>query len=141
MIVVTIVGILARIALPGYHSLMLRARAAQALGDINAIRVAAFSYNVETGQWPADVARGIVPPELEPYLGEGFSFAREGYLLDWDNWILPDGTPLYPDTDVLLGVSIATGDAALGHALVDLVGESVARFTISEHYTFILATE
>jgi len=141
MIVVMIVGILARIALPSYHNLMLRARAAAAIGDINAIRIAAFSYNARTGQWPADVNRGIMPPELGPYLGENYSFERDGYNLDWDNWMLPDGSPGHAGTNVLLGVSIATDNAALGEALVSMVGESTARFTIGEHYTFIILEE
>lgn len=139
MIVVMLIAILARIALPAYQGLVLQARAAQALGDINAVRLAAFSYNVETGRWPPDVNRGIVPPELEPYLNDGFSFDREGYRLDWDNWMLPDGTPRHSDTNVLLGISVATQDAALGQALLNLVGDAIARYTISEHYTFILA--
>lgn len=138
MMVVMIVGILARIAMPSYQTLMLRERAAEAVGDINAIRVAALSYNARTGQWPADVNPGILPSELGPYLGEQFSFVRTGYSLDWDHWRLPDGSPGRPGVDVLLGVSIATEDAALGEALVDLVGESTARFTIAEHYTFII---
>lgn len=138
MIVVMIVGIMARIALPAYQNLVLRARAVEALGDINAIRLAAFTYNSRTGQWPADVNRGIVPPELTPYLGEQFSFVRAGYNLDWDNWMLPDGSPGKSETNVLLGISVATTNPALGEALVSLVGESAARFTIAEHYTFII---
>lgn len=138
MIVVLVVGIMARIALPAYQSLVLRARAAEALGDIRAIRLAAFTYNSSTGRWPADVNRGVVPPELSPYLGEEYSFVRSDYDLDWDNWALPDGTPGKAETDVLLGVSVATVNASLGEALVSLVGESTARFTIAEHYTFII---
>jgi len=139
MIVVVIMGILVRIALPGYHSIQLSARAAQALGDINAIRLAAYSYNSDTGEWPPDVNRNIVPPELVPYLGPTFTFQREGYVLDWDNWMMPDGSP-NNDSGVLLGISLTTTNAALGEALVRLVGESTARFTIGDHYTFIIAS-
>lgn len=140
LIVVMVVGILVRMALPAYHQILLRARAAQALGDINAVRLAAYSYNSDTAQWPPDVNRGIVPPELVPYLGEDFTFVHEDYRLDWDNWMMPDGTPRHSGTDVLLGVSVATTNEALGNALVSLVGESVVKFTIAEHYTFIIAS-
>lgn len=140
MIVVLIVGILARLALPAYQSLVLRARAAEALGDINAIRVAAFSYNADTNQWPADVNRGTLPPELEPYLGEDFSFSKEHYQLDWDNWMMPDGSPKHSGTNVLIGVSMTTQDEALGEALISLIGENTVQYTIGEHYTFILAS-
>lgn len=139
LMVVLIIGILARMALPAYQSLVLRARAAEALGDINAIRVAAYAYNADTNQWPADVNRGVLPPELEPYLGEAFSFDREHYRLDWDNWSMPDGSPRYPDTGVLIGVSMTTDNEALGQALIDLVGESTVAYSMDEHYTFIIA--
>lgn len=141
MIVLLIIGILARVALPAYQGVVLRARAAQAVGAINVVRLAAFTYNASTGQWPADVNRGVVPPELRPYLGDDFSFHRDGYVLDWDNWMLPDGTPSQSGTNsVLLGISLVTDNAALGQALLDLVGESTARFTIEDHYTFIIAS-
>ncbi|MFO7895076.1 MAG: prepilin-type N-terminal cleavage/methylation domain-containing protein [Longimicrobiales bacterium] len=139
LMVVLVIGILTRLALPAYQSLVFKARAAEALGDINAVRVAAYSYNADTNRWPADVNRGIVPPELEPYLSEGFSFDKEHYRLDWDNWSMPDGTPRYPDTGVLIGVSMTTSDERLGQALIELVGESAATYSIEEHYTFILA--
>ena len=139
LIVVLIVGILARLALPAYQSLVLKARAAEALADINAIRVAAFAYNADTNQWPPDVNRGVLPPELEPYLGSGFSFTREHYQLDWDNWMMPDGSPKHSSTNILIGVSMTTDDETFGNALVELVGESTVQYSINEHYTFILA--
>lgn len=140
LVVVMIVGILARIALPSYNGLMTRARAAAALGEINAIRVAAFAYQADHHLWPPDVNRGIVPPELVPYLPDGFSFDREHYLLDWDNWMLPDGSPSKASTSVLLGISLTTSNEALGQALIDLVGEQAVQYTIDEHYTFIIAS-
>lgn len=140
MIVIMIIGILARIAVPAYEHVRLRARAAQAIGHINTIRVAAYSYYASVGEWPPDVTRGNVPPELRPFLGQDFTFQREGYLLDWDHWVLPDGTPSRPETGVLVGVSVVAADPALGRAMVGLVGESVARFTINEHHTFIIET-
>ena len=136
-IVVLIMGILARIALPTYQNLVLKARAVEALADINTVRLAAYEYNADTNQWPDDVNRGVVPPELQPYLGPDFSFEREHYHLDWDNWTLPDGSPQYGN-DVLLGVSMATQHAALGNALVERLGGKAARFTIDEHYTFVV---
>lgn len=138
-VVVLVVGILARIAMPAYHNIVYRARAAAALGDLETIRLAAFEYNTDTGGWPADRYPGEVPPELEPYLGEGFTFDREHYQLDWENWILPDGTPKHPNTGVLLGVSITTSDPHLGGALEALVGTQ-AHYTLNSNYTFIIAS-
>lgn len=141
LIVLMIVAILARMSLPVYHKLVLQARAGDAAGEIDAVRLAAFSYNEETGLWPRDVSGGVVPPELVPYLDEGFSFEREGYRFDWDNWTLPDGAPKHSEIEVLLGISMATYDAALGQAVLELVDETVTRFTVAEHYTFIVAAE
>ena len=140
MIVILIIGILARIVMPTYQDLVYRARAAQALGDLNAIRVAAYAYNTETNEWPPDVNRGTIPPELEPYLRADFSFTREHYQIDWDNWMMPDGSPKHSSTDVLIGVSITTQDDRLGQALINLVGENTVQYTINEHYTFIIAS-
>ena len=139
LVVVLFLGILARIAMPSYQELTYRARAAAALGELNAVRVAAYSYNIDTGQWPADRYPGEVPPELEPYLGESYSFEREHYQLDWENWMMPDGTPKHPETGVLLGVSLSTEDEHLGAALEAVVGEG-ARYTLSDNYTFIIAS-
>lgn len=136
--VVVAVAVLARIAVPRYQQYTYKARAAAVLADIQAVRVAAYAYNADTNQWPPDVNRGIVPPELEPYLGTGFSFRKEHYNLDWDNWVLPDGSPSQPGTGTVVGISLTTQDEAFGAALVSLLGENTARATIGEHYTFIL---
>ena len=138
-VVVLFLGILARIAAPAYLQVAHRARAAAALGDINTVRLAAYEYNLDTNEWPADVNPGIVPPELEPYLGETFTFEREHYQLDWENWVMPDGSPRHPSTGVLLGVSLVTSDEQLGAALEEVVGTETAHYTLGDNYTFIIA--
>ena len=141
LVVILLLGILARLAIPAYQSVTLRARAAAALSEIKTVQLAAYSYNIDTGQWPPDVSRGVTPPELDPYLNDPEAFVGDGYLLDWDNWILPDGSPLHPETGILLGISLVTADERLGQALVDLVGGGAAEFTIGEHYTFVIAAD
>ena len=138
-VVVLFLGILTRIAVPSYLDMVYRARAAAALGDLNAVRHAALEYNVDTNAWPADVYPGIVPPELGPYLGADFTFQREHYRLDWENWLMPDGTPKHGN-GVLLGVSIVTTDDRLGQALETVVGYDRARYTLGDNYTFIIAS-
>ena len=136
--VVLIVGLLARVAVPVYQRYTYKARAAAVISEINAVRVAAYSYHADTGEWPPDVNRGVVPPELQPYLGSGFSFQKPHYLLDWDHWVLPDGTPSHPDTETIVGVSLTTANATFGRSFVELLGPSVARTTITDHYTFVI---
>lgn len=140
LIVLLIVSILARIAVPAYQDLVFKTRAASALADIQVVRVAAYQYNAETNLWPPDVNRGVVPPALRPYLGEGFTFDRGGYLLDWDNWMMPDGSPTN-SSGILIGISITTTEEAFGNALVALVGPNTAKYSIGEHYTFIIAAQ
>ena len=138
-VVVLFLGILARIAIPSYQQLVYRARAAAALGDLNAVRTAAYEYNITTNEWPADRYPGEVPPELVPYLGEGFTFERDHYELDWENWMMPDGSPRHSETGVLLGVSLVTQDERLGAALEKVVGTDRAHYTLGDNYTFIIA--
>lgn len=138
LVVLLLVAILARFAIPSYRKYVYIGRAAGVVAEVHTVRVAAHSYHADTGRWPPDVKRGVVPPELQPYLGDGFTFTRPDYLLDWEHWIFPDGTPSRPSTKTIVGVSLTTSDKVLGRAFVDLVGESVARATITDHYTFVL---
>lgn len=139
LIVILLIGIVARIAIPAYQRVVLRARAAEALSNMQSVRIAAYAYNADTNEWPPDNAPGIRPPELEPYLGTQFPFETDTYQLDWENWVMPDGTPKHPDTGVLLGVSITTTNAALGQAVVDLAGAGTAHYTLGNNYTFVIA--
>ncbi|MBI1799108.1 MAG: prepilin-type N-terminal cleavage/methylation domain-containing protein [Candidatus Eisenbacteria bacterium] len=140
MMVVTIAGILLRIALPAYSNLVRNARAAQAVGDFNTVRAAAFSYHTVTNAWPREYATGKTPPELVPYLPRGYTFVKSKYSLDWENWVLPRGTPRYPATQVMLGVSVSTTDAKLGNTVVSVLGKSAAHYTMNNSYTFVISS-
>lgn len=137
MTAVLITSTLARIAVPNIQEMTLKARATEIVGTVRQVEVAAMNYSADTHQWPEDSWPGEVPPELASEL-EGVSFERQGYRLDWENWRLPDGLPEHPDTRVLLGVSITPDDPELGDAVVELVGESRAHFTLGDSYTFVL---
>ena len=139
LVVVLIVALLAGIALPMYKQVVLRARAASVVGTMNAVRLAAYEYNADTGEWPADLGPGQRPPELEPYLGDSYLFEGDGYQLDWENWELPGGTPKHPETGVLLGISMTTTNETLGAALENLLGSNTAHYTLGDNYTFIIA--
>ena len=138
LVVVLIVGLLARVAVPVYQQYTYKARAAAVMSEIHAVRVAAYAHHADTGEWPPDVNRGIVPPELQRYLPDGFTFQKPHYLLDWDNWTLPDGTPSQPATGTLVGISLTTADATFGRAFVELIGPRAATATITDHYTLVI---
>jgi type II secretory pathway pseudopilin PulG len=141
LVVVLMVSVLVRIALPAYHKITIRAQAAAILSEIDTIRLAALDYYADHDRWPADVSHGVTPPELAPYLDDDFSFRGERYVLDWGNWSLPDGTPDDPEASALVGISLVTADALLGETLVALAGPNTVQYTIAEHYTFIIAAQ
>ena len=87
MIVVSIIALLAAIALPSF----LRARQrAQNAKFVNALRVAsgAFTmYAIEHSGYPADVTRATVPPGMELYFGPTLDWTKPtpiGGNWDWD---------------------------------------------------------
>lgn len=138
MIVTLILGILAGLGVPTYRRMIVKAHAARVAGDFNVVKMAAYSYFADHGAWPPDVNRGVVPPGLVPYLPANFQFVEPDFKIDWDNWSLPDGTPTEPGTNVLVGISVVTPDPELGHAVIDLLGNTNVHYTIGEHYTFVL---
>ncbi len=137
-IALLIIGILVALGVPAYHNALIKARAAEVLGDFNAIKVAAYNYFAEANEWPDDVLAGEVPPELVDYLPPNFSFEKADYNLDWEYWVLPDGTPKHPDTNVLIGISISTDNEELANAVMQLLGPNTAHYTLSNNYTFII---
>ncbi len=137
LVVLVVLSILARIAIPHFHEALLRARAAHALGDINVVETAAEQYYADTNEWPPDTSPGEVPPELVSYLPDNFSFTYDGYLLDWDNWSLPEGLPQHPGTGILVGVSITTDEPELGNALAQLLGPN-GWYTLGNSYTKLI---
>ena len=137
VVVVAVVSILARIALPNFEEAVIRARAAAALGDVEVVRTAAANYHARTDQWPAEATPGVVPPELVQDLPEGFAFDRGGYQLDWDRWSLPDGLPRGTGPRVLVGVSIQTPDELLGNAVAALIGDR-GWYSLGHANTFLI---
>lgn len=136
LLVVAVVSILARIALPNFQEAAIRARAAAALGDVEVVRTAAANYHARTNAWPAEAAAGVVPSELVQDLPEGFSFERSGYELDWDRWTIPGGLP-GTGAHTLLGVSITTDDELLGNAVAALVGPN-GWYSLGHSNTFLI---
>ena len=137
LVVAAIVGILAGLAIPNMRTILLRARATELAGDMEVVRVATQSYNGSHHQWPAETGAGTVPPELVDFLPENYSFNRDGYDLDYENWSLPGGLPGDPDTHTLIGVSVVVTDEQLGNALVELLGRSIV-FTVGNVHTVVI---
>lgn len=141
LIVMLIVGILATIALPRYHRLKQRAEAAQVAGDFHAVKLATFAYHSVTRAWPAEQGSGIIPPELVAELPDGFSFVRPQYTLDFENWLLPDGTAAHPGRQMVMGLTITTTDSLLDFAIMGVLGSRTVHFSQGNAHTFLILEE
>lgn len=137
LVVAAIVGILTGLAIPNMRTVLLRARATELAGDMEVVRLAAHSYNGNSHVWPAEAATGTVPPELVPYLPDNFSFNRNGYDLDYENWSLPGGLPGDPGTHTLIGVSVVVADETLGYALMEILGNAIV-FSVGGTHTVVI---
>jgi len=138
--VMLLLSIITRIAIPPMQEILTRARATEVRATFNVVEAAASRLSLENIPWPADAEVGIVPPMLQRRLPAGFSFDRDRYQLDWENWVLPQGLPGDPTVRGLIGISITTSDRSLGLALMDVIPVN-AKFALGETYTFIFATQ
>ena len=127
LVVVLIVSILAAIAQPQLSQVIVKARATDAIADMEVVRVAVYSYQTAVNGWPADVGQGIVPPGLDAYLPGNFSFVKDDYTLDFDNW---GGSPF------MIGVTLITSDTALGLTALDML--AMPKWNSGDKYTWVI---
>ncbi|MFQ5536858.1 MAG: ATPase, T2SS/T4P/T4SS family [Gemmatimonadota bacterium] len=73
-VTVSVLAIIATIALPSLSSAISKADAAKVVGDVHTVDVAVRAYMEDTGNLPPSGKRGVVPPALAPYLPQGMSF-------------------------------------------------------------------
>jgi prepilin-type N-terminal cleavage/methylation domain-containing protein len=132
--VLAIVSIVVRIALPNVQEALTRARATAAVGDVEVVRVAAAAYYARSSEWPEEAPAGVIPEGLAQDLPAGFSFDRGAYRLDWDRFTLADSLP---GAGTLLGISIATDDPLLGNAVAALIGPR-GWYTLGNNATFLV---
>ena len=83
MIVVSILGVLAAVAVPKFQTARAKAQAAAVIGSMRAIKIAATMYYDSAGTWPPTAAVGVTPPTLIGYLPRTATFTGKGYRLRW----------------------------------------------------------
>jgi prepilin-type N-terminal cleavage/methylation domain-containing protein len=140
LITVAIVGILAGLAIPNLRNMTFRARATSVAGDLEVLRVATLNFNGNAHTWPAEVASGVVPPELVTFLPEGFSFAGTGYTIDYENVPVPLGLPGAPNVRLLIGASVTAPDDRLSNGIVELLGGTIIASVGNTHTVIIDAS-
>ncbi len=112
LVVVLIVSILAAIAQPQLTQVIVRARAAAIIRDMQSVRLAVYTYQTDLNDWPSNGVAGAVPPGLGGYLPQNFSFDDEDYDLEFNNW---GGSPF------TIGVTFITSDTTLGLTVLDMM--------------------
>jgi prepilin-type N-terminal cleavage/methylation domain-containing protein len=135
LVVMIVIGILAGLGLLKYMDLKHRAMSAQAVADLEAVRLAGYSAWYETGVWPADAGAGVVPPALAPYLSGSFSFSKPEYTLDWENFVPPGGGPT---AGMQLGVVLVSSNARLTKVLAQNLGNKAPFFVIGGSLTYVI---
>jgi prepilin-type N-terminal cleavage/methylation domain-containing protein len=83
LIVVSMLGIIAAIALPRMSKARAHARAADIVGAMRAVRIGATIFYDSAGFWPPEAAQGTVPPLLVGYLPKKELFTGDGWTLRW----------------------------------------------------------
>ena len=149
-IAITVVGILAAVAVPNYVGLVRNVRAAQAVADIQAVRAAVYMYYADHQAWPPEGAAGAVPPELAPYLPPNVMFYKSTYRLDWDNWIVYDppvnGAPpvahsRFPSTGIYAGISLISNDPKFLQAAKGLLRNATVVTVAPNRTTLVVVNE
>ena len=87
MVVVTIISLLAMLAVPTMQKIRRKARASAIANDFRVFSTAFLTYSHENGAWPAESAAGVVPTGMEPYLKGGVwtRVSPMGGRYNWDN--------------------------------------------------------
>ena len=87
MIVVSVLGILAAIAIPTFSNANEEAVVSATASDFRLLAGAVERYYLKEGEWPADVLPGREPAELSDYLvTQGFTGEVLGSSWDYENW-------------------------------------------------------
>ncbi len=141
LIVLTIMGLLVRLGMPRYADLRRQAAARAIIGDVQAVRLAAFNYNTELQSWPANSGAGLVPVELVSFLPAGFQFVRPAYTMDWEVWNGAGNTGASGNTAqaTTIGLTVDSPDVQLVDALRNAANAGIPYIVSGSQTTFLLA--
>ena len=135
MIVMLVITILAGMMVMRYIELKHRALAAQATSDMENVRLAAFTKFYDTVSWPSAPWPGVVPPELVPYLGNGFSFSRPEYKLEFENFVPPGGGP---SATYQIAIRFSSSNQALVNTMLQVVGDRAPYIVLGNDVAVVL---
>ena len=113
LIVMTIIGIVASIAIPSSIDARRRATAQRIIGDFTVIRQAAYDQFADNDSYPRNGRWGQVPPRFVPSLPEGFQFSASGVTYRWRRWGTATGLVRNARARAIIGLQIRSNDRAL----------------------------
>jgi prepilin-type N-terminal cleavage/methylation domain-containing protein len=135
-IVLIILGLLTRLAVPRLHDMKMRATAAKVIGDVHAVQVAVSTYHGDGGGWPSNGGPGSVPNELVPHLPQSFSFVKPEYSLELN--VTPLAGTAATD-NAIVTVDVTSTDPHL-LPLISLIAQpGLGQYPVAGKYTFVLA--
>ena len=140
LVTMTIIGLLTQIAVPRYSDMKRRATAASIMGDVHAIRIAAFTHYTEAGSFPPNAATGVIPPLLVQYLPAGFTFRKSDYTYDWHVWGVTSGSGASRRRETLVGVTVIVRDPRLATQLVRQAGAGFIPIVTATGVTFLVSS-
>ena len=129
LIVVSILGLLAAIAVPKVQAARAHARAADVVGALRAVRIAATIYYDSANAWPPTAASGAIPTGLVGYLprsGNGI-FSGTGWTMRWRRRTIFSGG----SSTVEGSMQVRTTDPLLCTPLGTLLGGPSSSITIN----------
>ncbi|MBV6521574.1 MAG: hypothetical protein MNPFHGCM_01714 [Gemmatimonadaceae bacterium] len=135
-LVLIIIGLLARLGVPRFREMKLRATATQIVGDVRAVQLAVSTLHVDTNGWPSNGAPGTVPNELVAYLPASFSFATPEYELALNVAPPMSGSPV---DNAVVTVDVTSSDPRLLSILALIAQPGLGQYPIGGKYTFVLA--
>ncbi len=138
LIAISILSILVRVSLPAYKGIQRDALATQALGDFNTVRAAAVAQYEATGAYAVDGPAGVVPGGMAPFLPRNYSFTKEQYSLDWDNYAVDDSTAGAALHGNVLALTITANDSLVGRQILHMVGANCSHWSVGEAHTFVV---
>jgi type II secretory pathway pseudopilin PulG len=94
MVVVTIISLLAALALPALAKVKQKSIATAVANDLRVFAAAFDAYATENGRWPAETDAGVFPPEMASRIKEASwtTATRIGGNYNWDADQMHQGT-------------------------------------------------
>jgi hypothetical protein len=154
LIFLATLSIAAALLYPAWSVRDFRSQVEQAIADVDAVRAAAQDVRESTRSWPTPAAPGEAPAELSSLGGEGGTFDRAAYSVQWMAWqvvdsveappLLPNELPSADDAPpadappTMLPVVHTMGSITVRSGDADLLAELQAHY--AERTSFVLDT-